>query len=84
MNIAPADLGFPGTVGAAWSELALRFTLSVADVTTAIVGTTQPTNVERNLEVAARGALPDKVIADLRDAFRRAESEAGETWLAQT
>ena len=84
MGIEPATFGFTGTAGAAWSELALRFTLSVAGVTTAIVGTTQPSNVERNLEVVARGALPDKVVADLRDAFRRAENEAGETWLALT
>jgi aryl-alcohol dehydrogenase-like predicted oxidoreductase len=84
MAITPADLGFSGEVGAAWSEIALRFTLSQPDVTTAIVGTTKLSNVERNLEVLSKGPLPENVIAELRAAFRRAEAASGETWLAQT
>ena len=84
MAIAPADLGFPGEVGAAWSEIALRFTVSQPGVTTAIVGTTNTANVERNVEALSKGALAEKVVADLRQAFRRAEAAAGEPWLAQT
>ncbi len=84
MVITPADLGFPGEVGAAWSEIALRFTLSQPGVTTAIVGTTKTSNVERNLEALSKGALPENVVTELRAAFRRAEAAAGEPWLAQT
>ena len=84
MAIMPADLGFPGEVGAAWSEIALRFTLSQPGVSTAIVGTTKTSNVERNLETLSKGALPENVVSDLRAAFRRAEAAAGEPWLGQT
>ncbi len=84
MAITPADLGFPGEVGAAWSEIALRFTVSQPGVTTAIVGTTNTANVERNVEALAKGALAETVVAALRQAFRRAEAAAGEPWLAQT
>lgn len=84
MAITPADLGFPGEVGAAWSEIALRFTLSQPGVTTAIVGTTKTSHLERNLEALSKGALPENVVTELRAAFRRAEATAGEPWLAQT
>lgn len=84
MAITPADLGFPGEAGAAWSEIALRFTLSQPEVTTAIVGTTKTANAERNLEAVSKGTLPDDIVAELRAAFRRAEAAAGTPWLAQT
>ncbi len=84
MAITPADLGFPGEVGAAWSEIALRFTLSQPGVATAIVGTTKTSNAERNLEALSKGALPENDVTELRAAFRRAEAAAGEPWLAQT
>ena len=84
MAITPADLGFPGEVGAAWSEIALRFTLSQPGVATAIVGTTKTSHVERNLEALSKGALPENVVTELRAAFRRAESAAGEPWLARS
>ena len=84
MAVAPADLGFPGDAAAAWSEIALRFTLSQPGVTTAIVGTTRTANVDRNLTVQAKGALPENVVSELRAAFKRAESAAGEAWLGQT
>jgi aryl-alcohol dehydrogenase-like predicted oxidoreductase len=84
MAITPADLGFSGEVGTAWSEIALRFTLSQPGVTTAIVGTTKTSNVERNLDTLSKGVLAENVIADLRAAFQRAEAAAGEPWPAQT
>jgi aryl-alcohol dehydrogenase-like predicted oxidoreductase len=84
MAITPADLGFQGEAGAAWSEIALRFTLSQPGVTTAIVGTTNTSNVERNLETVSKGALPENVINELRAAFRRAEASGGEAWLGQS
>jgi aryl-alcohol dehydrogenase-like predicted oxidoreductase len=84
MAITPADLGFPGEVGTAWSEIALRFTLSQPGVTTAIVGTTKTSSVERNLETLSKGVLPENVVAELRRAFQGAEAAAGEPWPAQT
>ncbi|MBT4161072.1 MAG: aldo/keto reductase [Gammaproteobacteria bacterium] len=84
MGITPADLGFSGDAGVAWSEIALRFTPSMPGVTTAIVGTTKPANIERNLEIAAKGALPEPIVAEVRDAFRRAEKADAKSWLGQT
>ena len=84
MAIEPADLGFPGEAGAAWSEIALRFTLSHPAVTTAIVGTTRTANAERNLEIVSKGALPEKIVAALRAAFRKAEAADGAPWSGQT
>ncbi len=84
MGITPADLGFSGTVGEAWSEIALRFTLSMPGLTTAIVGTTRPSNIKCNLEIAAKGILPEKIVVELRSAFRSAENDAADPWLAQT
>lgn len=83
MAITPADLGFPGEASAAWPEIALRFTLSQPGVTTAIIGTTKPAHVERNLEALSKGPLPENAVAALRAAFRRAEAAAGEAWPGQ-
>jgi aryl-alcohol dehydrogenase-like predicted oxidoreductase len=84
MAIAPAELGFPGEAAAAWPEIALRFTLAQAGVSTAIVGTTKTSHVEGNLAALSKGPLGDDATAKLREAFRRAETAAGETWSGQT
>ena len=76
MGLDPADLG-----GGDWAEIALRFTLAQDGVTTAIVGTTNPDNAKRNIEVAEKGPLPDAAIATIRSAFAEAESASGEAWL---
>ena len=76
MGLDPADLG-----GGDWAEIALRFTLAQDGVTTAIVGTTNPDNAKRNIEVAGKGPLPDDAIAAIRSAFAKAESASGEAWL---
>ena len=81
MAVSPADLGLADE---AWSEIALRFTLSQPGVTTAIVGTTKAAHVERNLAVLAKGALPDNAVRELRAAFQRAEAAMGEPWLGLT
>jgi aryl-alcohol dehydrogenase-like predicted oxidoreductase len=83
MAITLAELGFAGEAGAAWPEIALRFTLSQPGVTTAIVGTTNVANAERNLEAASKGALPENTVAEIRAAFQRAEAAAGEPWPGQ-
>ena len=82
MKIAPADLGFARPAAEVWPEIALRFTLSQEGVHTAIVGTTNADHIQANLDVAAKGPLPDETIQKLREAFRNAA--AGEAWPAQT
>ena len=80
MAIAPRDLGFAAAAAAAWPELALRFTLSQPGVASAIVGTTKVSHIQRNIDAVSKGALPEDLVTRIREAFRRAESAAGETW----
>ena len=77
MGLDLADLGGDGD----WAEIALRFTLAQDGVTSAIVGTTNPENAKRNIEVAAKGPLPNEVTVAIRSAFARAELTSGEAWL---
>jgi aryl-alcohol dehydrogenase-like predicted oxidoreductase len=81
MNITPADLGFPGNPIDAWPALALHFTLSIPGVHCAIIGTTNPDNAKRNIELAGQGPLPAPPVAKLREAFRTAA--AGKDWHGQ-
>jgi aryl-alcohol dehydrogenase-like predicted oxidoreductase len=80
MGVTPADLGFDGDPAQAWPEIALRFTLAQAGVTTAIVGTTRETHLKANLAAAEKGPLPADAVEILRAAFRKAEAASGETW----
>jgi len=77
MGLDLAELGSDGD----WAEIALRFTLAQDGVTSAIVGTTNPENAKRNIEVAAKGPLPNEVTVAIRSAFARAELTSGEAWL---
>ena len=52
-----------------WDEFALRFTLSLPGVQVALVGTTRPANMARNLDLAAKGPLPETCVAEVRRAF---------------
>lgn len=74
MNLDPAAHGLD------WAELALRWTLS-QDLATAIVGTTNPDNAEKNLELAGKGPLDDSVRQAVAEAFTAA---GGDRWEAQT
>ena len=65
--------------GMAWGEFALRFTLSVPGVASAIVGTGRLAHLRENIGWAARGALPADLVATWRARF--AELDAG--WLGQ-
>jgi aryl-alcohol dehydrogenase-like predicted oxidoreductase len=80
MNISSADLGFEGDESDAWPELALRFTLSLPGVHTAIIGTTNPDHARANLTAAAHGPLEQAAFQRIRDAFRSAESDSGQKW----
>ena len=83
MRLDPAELGFPGEPASVWPEIALRFTLFEPGVSTAIVGTTNPERIARNVAAAERGPLPPGAVAKIREAFRKAEAESGETWEGQ-
>ncbi|CAN5294883.1 aldo/keto reductase [soil metagenome] len=56
--------------GMAWGEFALRFTLSLPGVASAIVGTGRLGHLQENVAWAARGALPDSVLDHWRARFR--------------
>ena len=58
----------------------LRFTLSQPGVASAIVGTTNVSHIQGNIDAVSKGALPEDLVTRIREAFRRAESAAGETW----
>jgi aryl-alcohol dehydrogenase-like predicted oxidoreductase len=79
MNITAEEFGFTAEQ---WPELALRFTLSFPEVSTAIVGTTNPDNAKLNLEAAKKGPLPGDVVERIRAKFRATEGSAA--WTGQT
>ncbi len=60
-----------------WSELALRFTLSIPGVHTAIIGTTKLANAEKNIAIAEKGPLPEPAVNKIRAAFAKA---GGDSW----
>jgi aryl-alcohol dehydrogenase-like predicted oxidoreductase len=80
MKLDPAELGFAGRD--AWSELALRFTLSQPAVHCAIIGTTNPDNAIRNLGIIEKGPLSAEVVEKIRGAFRAADPAGA--WMGQT
>ncbi len=82
MGVRPQDLGFAGEED--WAEIALRFTLFVVGVHVAIVGTTNPANVKRNLEATRKGPLPVGAVLKLESAFENASRTAGKPWLGLT
>jgi len=82
MKPDPEDLGFTEAAGQVWPEVALRFTLSVAGVHTAIIGTTNPENARGNIAYAEKGPLSGDVVEKIRQAFNRAS--AGKSWTGQT
>lgn len=84
MGLTLADLGLSGDAAVVWPEVALRFTLGQTGVHTAIVGTCRPAHAEANLAAAARGPLPEPVVAAIRTAFAKAEKASGSAWTAQT
>ncbi len=60
---------------------ALRFTLSIEGVTTAIVGTTQPSRWQENAEYVAMGKLSDDEFNEIREIWKET---ADETWIGKT
>jgi aryl-alcohol dehydrogenase-like predicted oxidoreductase len=60
---------------------ALRFTLSIPGITTAIVGTTKPNRWQENARFAAEGNLLSEEFEAIRE---RWQEVAGENWIGQT
>jgi aryl-alcohol dehydrogenase-like predicted oxidoreductase len=60
---------------------ALRFTLSVPGVCTAIVGTAKSARFAQNVSVVSAGPLPEDIFATIRARWREVASER---WLGQT
>lgn len=60
--------------------LALRFTLSVPGVHTAIVGTSKPERWQQNADLLKEGVLPDELFHSIR---QRWEDIAPRTWVGQ-
>ncbi len=77
MKLTPADVGLTD-----WLELALRFTLSIPGVHTALIGTQNPDNAKANLAVAEKGPLPAGAVKAIRDAFHAADGDG--TWAGLT
>ncbi|PTY03743.1 aldo/keto reductase [Opitutaceae bacterium EW11] len=77
MQLTAESLGF---TDADWPEIALRFTLSQPDVSTAIIGTTKRANAGRNLELVRKGPLAPAVVKQIREAFAAAEKRSGRSW----
>ena len=70
MELEPADVGLAPD---AWSEMALRFTLSFPEVHCAIIGTTNPHNAQTNIDIASKGPLTAEAVAKIRAAFKHAD-----------
>lgn len=84
MNVRPADLGFDGAPDEVWPEIALRFTLSLPGVHTAITGSTKPENVRANLAILDKGPLPQDVTDKIRNTFQQAAARARANWRGLT
>ncbi len=61
--------------------VALRFTLSIPGVSTAIVGTTKPNRWQENARFVAEGNLSDDEFEEIRAGWK---SVADESWIGQT
>ncbi len=74
------DYGFPGSAPDTVVATALRFTLSVPGVHTAIVGTTKPERWQQNAALLGAGALPRGEFERIRARWREV---AGPSWVGQ-
>ncbi len=82
MGLDLPALGFEDSP-AGWSELAVRFNLSVPGLHCSIIATRQAGHARDNLAAAARGPLPRSTYDTIRRAFAEAEKARGERWLGE-
>jgi len=83
MHITPHELGYHGHIEVEWPEIALKFTLAIDGVDTAIVGTTSTVNATANIEAVRKNPLREQVVNKLKKAFNDAEAASGDAWLGQ-
>jgi aryl-alcohol dehydrogenase-like predicted oxidoreductase len=69
----------PPNRGHEWGEVAIRFAMSVPEVSSAIVGTVSLAHLRQNIEWAEAGALEASWFAELRKSF----SEHDRDWFGQ-
>jgi aryl-alcohol dehydrogenase-like predicted oxidoreductase len=65
--------------GLTWEQVALRFAAFAPGVSTAIVGTSNIANLERNIAIVHEGALPVELTEALHKAFRQHDDD----WVGQ-
>jgi len=85
MSVTPTDLGYHGHPEVEWPEIALKFTLALPGVHTAICGTTSTVNAESNLAAVNKNPLREEVVEKLKAAFAEAKTnDPTGDWLGQT
>ncbi len=62
------------------AQIALRFTLTVSGICTAIVGTTKAARFQQNIEAVSHGKLDDATFKSIRDHWLKMASK---TWVGQ-
>ncbi len=62
------------------AQIALRFTLTVSGICTAIVGTTKAARFQQNIEAVSHGKLDDAAFKSIRDHWLKMASK---TWVGQ-
>jgi aryl-alcohol dehydrogenase-like predicted oxidoreductase len=82
MGLDLPELGFADDA-TGWSELALRFNLSLDGLHGSIIGTKNPAHARANLAIVEQGPLPPEVLAKVRQAFHQAETASGIAWLGE-
>ncbi|MEM1107571.1 MAG: aldo/keto reductase [Planctomycetota bacterium] len=85
MEVTPRDLGYHGHPEVEWPEIALKFTLALEGVHTAICGTTNLDNAEHNLAAANKNPLREEVVEKIKAAFAKARDNDPEgDWTGRT
>ncbi len=65
--------------GADWEDIALRFAAFSDGVDVCIAGSSNPSNIKKNVEIINKGPLPEEIYSNIRGAFK--DNDDG--WLGQ-
>ena len=85
LDVKPNQLGYSGHPEVEWPEIALKFTVAIDGVHTAICGTTSTANAESNVAAVEKNPLREEVVQKLREAFNKArQNDKGGDWSGQT
>ncbi|QSR86953.1 aldo/keto reductase [Candidatus Methylacidiphilum infernorum] len=80
MGLKASDLGIEEE---AWAEFFLRFVLSFPEIHVVLVGVSKLEHLVENLQTLKKGALPQVVVHNVREAFKKAQSSSNELWVGQ-